>query len=236
MEQLNDSTLSNQYSLSIRINSDGFSLAVIDESKALLSTKKVSALMNSLSTEEIIRLINTEIQLNFKDLHLIYESDNYIFVPASIFRSNEATDYLNFQQKPAKDEVTLYNTIPVWDIVNIFSIPANIPAALNQLFINTPIEQHVSYFLSEKVTNQHETSIYIWVRSKIMDTIVLKNGKLQLLNSFPYQTPEDFTYQTLNLVEQLSLDTDKCKVYLYNPDKKIDLQKTLEKYITVVNL
>lgn len=235
MEQHNDSTISNQYSLSIRIGSDGFSLSVVDESGTLLSTRKVSIPMSTLPTEEIIQLITKETQLNYRNIHLVYESDTYLFVPAPIFRSNEAADYLNFQQKTSKNDIVLFNYLPVWDIVNVFAIPKNLQTALNQLFPNTIIEQHLSYFLTTKIKTQHENAIFIWVRPKNMDMIAFKNGKLQLLNSYEYQTAEDFTYHTLNIIDQLSIDGEKCKVSLCNSEKKPELKKILDKYLTVIS-
>jgi hypothetical protein len=235
MEQHNDSTISNQYSLSIRIGSDGFSLSVVDESGTLLSTRKVSIPMSALPTEEIIQLITKETQLNYRNIHLVYESDVYLFVPAPIFRSNEAADYLNFQQKTSKNDIILFNYLPVWDTVNVFAIPKNLQTALNQLFPNTIIEQHLSYFLTTKIKTQHENAIFIWVRPKNMDIIAFKNGKLQLLNSYEYQTAEDFTYHTLNIIDQLSIDGEKCKVRLCNSEKKPELKRILDKYLSVIS-
>lgn len=235
MEQHSDSTISNQYSLSIRIGSDGFSLSVVDESGTLLSTRKVSIPMTTLPTEEIIQLITKETQLNYRNIYLIYESDIYLFVPAPIFRSNEAVDYLNFQQKTSKSDIILFNYLPVWDTVNVFSIPKTFQAALNQLFPNTIIEHHLSHFLTAKIKTQHENSIFIWVRPKAMDIIAFKSGRLLLLNSYGYQTAEDFTYHTLNIIDQLSIDGEKCKVRLYNSEKKPELKRILDKYLTVVS-
>lgn len=233
MEQHTGSTISNQYSLSIRIGSDGFSLSVIDESNTLLSTKTISVILASLPVEEIANLINKETQINYRNIRLVYESDLYAFVPAPVFRSNEAAYYLNFQQTINKNDIVLYNYLPVWDTVNVFAIPKTIQTALSQLFPNTIIEQHLSYFLSTRVKTQHENSIFIWTRPKMMDVIVFKNGKLHLLNSFSYQTAEDFTYHTLNIIDQLSIDTEKCKVRLFNAEKKPELLSTLEKYLEV---
>lgn len=235
MQQLTDSTISNQYSLSIRINPDGFSLSVVDESNNLLSTKSVQETLTSLSAEQITQLIRKETQINYRSIHLIYESDVYQFVPIPVFRSNEAADYLNLQHKISKNDIVLYNYHPVWDTVNIFSIPKTIQAALSQLFPNTIIEQHVSYFLSAKVKTQHEEAVFIWTRNRMMDMIVFKKGKLYLLNSFPYQTSEDFTYNTLNVMEQLSIDSKDCKVRLFNAEKKPELKQTLGKYLTISN-
>ena len=234
MEPYTDSTISNQYSLSIRISSDGFSLSVVDGSDSLISTKIIPTILTSLSAEQITTLINKETQINYRNIHLIYESDIYTFVPAPVFRSNEAADYLNFQQnKTTKNDIVLYNYLPVWDTVNVFAIPKAIQAALSQLFPNTIIEQHVSYFLSTKVKTQHENALFIWTRPKTMDIIAFKNGKLYLLNSYLYLTADDFTYHTLNIIDKLSIDTDKCKVGLFNAEKKPELKKTLEKYLEV---
>ena len=236
MEPYTDSTISNQYSLSIRISSDGFSLSVVDGSDSLISTKIIPTILTSLSAEQITALINKETQINYRNIHLIYESDIYTFVPAPVFRSNEAADYLNFQQnKTTKNDIVLYNYLPVWDTVNVFAIPKAIQAALSQLFPNTIIEQHVSYFLSTKVKTQHENALFIWTRPKTMDIIAFKNGKLYLLNSYLYLTADDFTYHTLNIIDKLSIDTDKCKVGLFNAEKKPELKKTLEKYLEVDN-
>jgi len=234
MEPYTDSTISNQYSLSIRISSDGFSLSVVDGSDSLISTKIIPTILTSLSAEQITTLINKETQINYRNIHLIYESDIYTFVPAPVFRSNEAADYLNFQQnKTTKNDIVLYNYLPVWDTVNVFAIPKAIQAALSQLFPNTIIEQHVSYFLATKVKTQHENALFIWTRPKTLDIIAFKNGKLYLLNSYLYLTAEDFTYHTLNIIDKLSIDTDKCKVGLFNAEKKPELKKTLEKYLEV---
>ena len=234
MEPYTDSTISNQYSLSIRISSDGFSLSVVDGSDSLISTKIIPTILTSLSAEQITTLINKETQINYRNIHLIYESDIYTFVPAPVFRSNEAAEYLNFQQnKTTKNDIVLYNYLPVWDTVNVFAIPKAIQAALSQLFPNTIIEQHVSYFLATKVKTQHENALFIWTRPKTLDIIAFKNGKLYLLNSYLYLTAEDFTYHTLNIIDKLSIDTDKCKVGLFNAEKKPELKKTLEKYLEV---
>ena len=234
MEPYTDSTISNQYSLSIRISSDGFSLSVVDGSDSLISTKIIPTILTSLSAEQITTLINKETQINYRNIHLIYESDIYTFVPAPVFRSNEAADYLNFQQnKTTKNDIVLYNYLPVWDTVNVFAIPKAIQAALSQLFPNTIIEQHVSYFLATKVKTQHENALFIWTRPKTLDIIAFKNGKLYLLNSYLYLTADDFTYHTLNIIDKLSIDTDKCKVGLFNAEKKPELKKILEEYLEV---
>jgi hypothetical protein len=230
-----ENTTGNSYNLSIRINSDGFSLSVFDESESLISTQHVSAALFTLSSDEIVRILSAETQLNYQNIKLICESDKYIFIPTPIFTPEEATDFLTFQHKKEKNERVVCNTIPAWETVNSFTIPATLEQALSRLFPGASIEHQISWLLTNKIKPQLGNSVSIWVRQKKMDIIALKESKLQLMNSFNYQTPEDFTYHALNIIEQLSLDIEKCKVFIYNAEKKPELKMLLEKYVTTEN-
>ena len=234
MEQPIDSTMIKQYFLTIRLSSDGFNVSVFDESSMLLSSKKVSNSLFSLSTDDIVRIMTPETQLNYRTVRLICESDTYTFVPAPFFKIDEAADMLHFQFKPVKTDQIILNRIPKWDTVNVFSIPKTVHQALTRLFPNAIIEHHLSYFLSECVKLPGENSIYVQVRSNMMDVVVISSGMIQLINSYNFNTPEDFTYYTLNLFDKLDLDTENCRVVLFNSDKKPELQKMLEKYLDVI--
>ena len=234
MELPENSTIINQYLLSIRLSSNGFNISVFNESGVLLTSKKITNSLFSLSSDEIIKLLTSDVQLNYKSVRLICESDRYIFIPAPIFKTEEAADMLHFQFKPVKTDQIILNRIPKWETVNVFSIPKPVHIALSKLFPNAIIEHHLSYFLNEFVKPQNGDTVYIEIRNNLMDVVVVTTGGIQLINSFSFNTPEDFTYNTLNLFDTLTLDTENCRVILYNSDKKPELQKTLEKYLDVI--
>ncbi len=229
------STNTTLYSLSVRIHSEGFSLSVFDESNSLLSAKKVNAALFSLPLDDVILLFENETKLYYKDVSIICESDTYTILPTDVFSIENAADFLYFEHKPTENESILINKIPAFDIVSVFSIPATIQKAMNFLFKESTIEHHLSWLLSEKIRLQNENSLYIWTRINRLDIIALKNSKLQLINSFSYQTPEDFVYFALNVFEKLSLDTEKDTVYLFNAENKPELRNLLSKYVTVIN-
>jgi hypothetical protein len=234
MEQPDDSILIKQYLLSLRLGSDGFNISVFDESGMLLSSKKITRSLYSLSSDEIRNAIAPETQLNYSSVRIICESDIYTFIPAQVFKKEEAADLLHFQFKPDKNDQILYNRIPQWNTMNVFSIPRTVHIALSGLFPEVPVEHHLSYFLSECIKFRSDSSVYIEVRGNVMDVVVILNGILQLINSYSFVTPEDFTYYTLNLFDKLPLDTENCRVVLYNADKRPELQKTLELYLEVI--
>jgi len=235
MEQPTGSTTIKQYLLSIRLSAEGFNLSVFDDSSVLLSSKKVTKSLYALSSDEIIKILTPEILLNFRSVRLICESDTYTFIPAPIFKIEEAADLLHFQFKPVKTDQIILNRIPKWDTVNVFSIPKTVHNAITHLFPKAIIEHHLSYFLTECVKPLGESCVYIEVRGNIMDVVVISKGAIQLINSYSFNTPEDFTYYTLNLFDKLPLDTENCKVVLFNSEKTPELLKMLELYLEVIN-
>ena len=234
---MEDSTVSNQnnqYSLSIRFGSDGFSLLIYNEFKKLLTTKKVTAELVALNYEEIINLLLEDVEtiLNIKKVRLIYESDHYAFVPSAIFKADEAGSFLFFQEKLNKTDKVVYNKLPNWDVVNVFTVPNVVHEALTHLFPRLEPEHHLTWFLLEKIKLNDESCVQIWIRPKLMDVLVMNKGNIQLINSYDYQTTEDFTYFTLNIFQQLALNKEEYKTKLYNsencPELKLQLQKFLK--------
>lgn len=233
MENYSGQIHNNQYSLSIRFSSDGFSLSVSDENDNRISTKRIPASLFSLSAKDIRTLLEKqeEIKYVYRSIRLVCEHDYYTLVPQEIFAPAEVADMLYFQKTPDKTEHVLYNNVPSWDAVNIFSVPVELFKALSVAFPETEIEHHVSHLLNKQIKSRGGNSMHIWVRPKTMDTAVIAKGNLLLVNSFGYNTTEDLVYYTLNLFDQLGVDTEDCEVYLYNQAKQPEHVSNLRRYL-----
>ena len=228
-----ENSTANSNNLSIRIDSDGFSLSVFDQSDSLLTTKRINATLSTLTLPELLKLIDTETQINFKTVRIITESELYVIIPGDLFKVEEAADFLFLEHKPDQTDSILFNKHPESGIVNVFAIPGLIHEALNQLFPNAAIEHHISHLIAENIKSNTGSCVYCLARNKRLDMVVVKESKLQLINSFTYQTPEDFAYFVLNVYEKLTLDMHKCPISILNAAEKPELGKILEKYLTV---
>ena len=87
--------------------------------------------------------------------------------------------------------------------------------------------------LTENIKSMSGSCVYCFARNKRLDMVVVNKGKLLLINSFSYQTTDDFAYFVLNVYEKLKLDMHICPVCLLNAEEKPELVKILEKYLTV---
>ena len=222
--------------LILQIDSEGFSLSVYDKPNHLLFGKRVDSDIFRLGKEELYRLLKEETGLNTSKTEIIVESYQYSIIPLDIFRLEEAADFLMFEHKPAPTDSILYNKIPEFGIVSVFAIPEAVLDTANQLFPETAIEHHLSRFITENLSLQHENCVYCNAGSKKFDAVVVKNGKTTLINSFEYKTPEDFLYFVINIYDKLSLNQQKHPVYLQNNTKNQSIEQILRTYLTIIKL
>lgn len=226
--------INNQYSLSIRFTSDGFSLFIFDESQKLLSSKKTPADLLSLTEDKLFDLLanEKEINLNFHSIRVIFETDIYSIVPKILFEPEYAKDLLAFQHPEIKSSDTiLHNELLAWNAVLTFTVPKAINSAIRKILPEVDIEHHIIDFVNDEIALQNDSSVHVYVRNSKMDIIVLKTGKLTLINTYEFSSKEDFLYYVMNIYEHLSLDSEKCSTSIYNTNKQPELSELVGKYI-----
>ena len=223
----------NEYNLSIRISSDGFSLSIQDANNKSLLAKNTNADLYSLTKKEIKDLLYSESDIllsDYNNINIIVETDNYTFIPKSIFQIAEIDTYYNFLFPKDKKQLVTFNPISRWETTNIYSLYSNLNKVLEEFFPETNIQHQLSYLLSEKALTK-EDHIYIWRRPKFIDVILIRNSELTLLNSYSYEATEDAVYHILRLVEEFKLDVEKVKISLYQRSNQEDLYTILSLYI-----
>lgn len=232
--------MSNQpdHTLIIHFHSEEWLLSVCDKENKLISTKKIPVFLPVLSEDEIVQIIAKEpdMQKQYAKVRFVCETDFYTFVPTAIFQEKEANDlfYLLFEKN--KNAVVLFNVLNNWEMVNIFSIPLTLHKALMHFYPQPVIEHHLAYYLNNIIKQPTNNRLHVWIANRKLDIIAFKNGTIELINRFDYQTSEDFVYHLLNVFEQLSLDVENCKVQLYNTEQKGELLAMIRKYVNVINM
>jgi len=228
-----DSQQVSDYKLQLWFTNRGCKVSVFDgENSRINSDIGVDNFFTSNDTV-ILNLLNgiKELKYNFKEISIICESEHYTFVPSTIFDPNDASLYLTFQKNLPADNTVLYNRLMERDIVTVFSLPFALHTGLRSLLPQAHIIHHLSYFINSKIPFINETCVYVWVREKVMDLVLIINGSPALMNTYSYSTPEDFTYYVLTVFEQYSLNVEFDKVMLYNVSKSDGISLMIEKYV-----
>ena len=177
--------------------------------------------------------------LSFENVNVIFSSPYYTLVPTPLFDENKASDYLKFNTKILAQDYVSYDEIENNDMTIIYIPFVNINNYLFEIFGTFQYFHSMGIFIQHVLQKEKyalETKVYLNVEKDWFDCIVLSGGKVQLCNSYPFKSPEDFLYFTLFNFEQLSLNPDTVSVSLCGSINENDLlYKFLYRYIRNVS-
>lgn len=169
-------------------------------------------------------------------MQLFYHIPLYSLVPTQVWEDKNPISYLQYTLKTLSQDFVAHDSI-LQDTVKLVYIPF---VNLNNYFFETFGDFHYYHALGLWIdycatqANQ-ETCVFANLTSKQLDVLVFKEGKLQLINSFEYHSPEDLVYYILFTYEQLDLDTEEVPIYLSGSiDKTKPSYSSLYTYIRYV--
>lgn len=224
--------IQNKYNnrLSVQVSLNGLSFLVTnpESGEAIFFAEK--KLDHSTTPEELLMDIESIIFKNdilnseFAEVAVIYSTPVYSLVPNSLFDETKASEYLKFNSKILANDYMAHDVVENHDIVVVYVPFMNI----NNFFF----EKYGSFSYYHSVTVMLKTilekevyslpKMYLHFQKNTFDCIVLKNGELQLCNTYTFKTPEDFIYYTLFSMEQLNLSPESLPVILCGEIEKDD--------------
>lgn len=229
----NENFNTNEYNLSIRFTSDGFSLFVTDERDNLLSSKNTTFDIFNKGKEEIIEKLLEEhvLDINYRSVRIIVESDYYSCIPESMFNEEHLLDILQLQHHQIKPtDCIIHNLLLAWNAVLAFTIPKQLYEVISETLPEINIEHHLYAFINDKVALDAGQNLHVWVRHQTIDIVALEKGNLILINKYSFNTKEDFVFHLLNAAKQLSFDREQCNLNIYNSDQQPELAELTAKY------
>lgn len=220
------------YQLSIRLQSDGFSLYILDEDLSVLSTKKGKVNLLKLNEEELVEefklLFETDIKYNTTEL--IIENEIYTLVPEFFTASDSYIDLMKFQHPDFDiNSSIIFNKVSANLKINlIFGCPTKIVNAIKKVFNNTEISHSIIEFLRNI---ENSNGVFVALGNAKIDVAVVAESKLLLLNTFTYSSNEDILYHLLNIMYTLKLQPEMRQLSIFTQQNESDLQNLLVKHI-----
>jgi hypothetical protein len=210
-----------------------------DKNRALLLQSYHYA--HNTELEEITPFLNNHLEKDvlfknkFKYVTLVIDTALYTLIPDTLYESFKREDYLSFNHEIPKGDVVDGFSLRTRGIVILFSYPANIRNAVTKKFPSAKIIPSVAGLLESSFNmfrNKEGRSVLVNIRQQSFDLVVMEQGKLILLNTFPYKSSEDFLYYLLFTCEQLGLNTETMLLHVAGEiERRSGLMKLMEKYI-----
>lgn len=207
--------------LSVQISLNGLSFLVLDENGTPILFDE-NKLTHSTTPEEILVALQSFFTENkswdfpYSEVSLVYATNLYSLVPSALFDETKASEYLKFNSKILANDYVTFDTIEQEEIKVVYVPFVNINNWFFEKYGSFNYYHATTVFLNT-VLNRKTSSLpqmYLHFNHNSFDCVVLNKGDLQLCNSYPFNTPEDFIYYTLFAMEQLQLNPETVPVYL----------------------
>ena len=236
-----DLTKSKQYTLSIRLGTDGFSFSIynpIQDNSLSLIEKEIDA---SLSLTANLKKVFQELDFlgyPYKRVNVLMASKRFTMVPLELFEDEQAEFLFYHNQQKRENEAVLYNVLKKNNVVVVFGIDKSTQSFLKEQFPEAHFYSHssplIEYFsIKSKLGNSKK--MYASLRQDAVDIYCFERGHLLLTNSFECTHTEDRIYYLLYVWKQLEFNQERDELHLTGilPEKE-KLINELKKFILQV--
>lgn len=209
-----DFTKSEQYILSIRLSTDGFSFSIFNpegEKDFIITPYPVNNNYSMTANVKELFASDETFKRRYKQVNVLVDTPRFMTLPLDMF-DDEQMETLFYSAFTKQDnEIVLCNVLAKNDIVALFAMDKHTHQLINEQYplasyyaTNSPL---TDYFLT-KGHNSTNKRLYAYTHHQVLDVCCLDNGKLQLTNSFKVPTPSDTLYYLLYIWKQMGMDAE----------------------------
>ncbi len=171
--------------------------------------------------------------------YMVYNFPESSLVPEPLFSMDTNKELTNMIHGNLSKGLVLSEKIPWWDMYNVYRIPLELHRLLQQQFTAGKYWHYYSLLLkSHKMFDPQEGSdcIKAIFYADKMIALVMKKGKLQLMQTFHYQDAKDVAYHLLNCCQQLGISQEEVQLLVGGLiDRQSALSTELHKYFLQVS-
>ena len=169
-----------------------------------------------------------------KETLLVYNFPESSLIPEPVFTMDTNREIIDTLHGNLQKGLILTEKIPWWELFNVYRISQELHHLLQQNFSAGKYWHYYSLMLkSFKMFDSTESvdSIKVIFYSDKMVALVIRDGKVHLVQTFLYHDAKDVAYYLLNICQQFRLDQDSVRLLVGGLiDKQSSLSTELHKY------
>lgn len=221
-----------QSRLLIEVNANAFTYVLLNQRNMSPLVVKYFQLEHSrdIPLADVLRdLIEGEYVLTtpVKETLLVYNFPDSSLVPEQVFTMDTNREIIDTLHGNLQKGLILTEKIPWWELFNVYRVAPDLHTLLQHTFSSAKYWHYYSLLLkSYKMFDsaEKENCIKIIFYADKMVTLVIKDGKPVLMQTFRYQDTKDVAYHLLNCCRQLGLNQEEVRLLVGG---LIDRQSTL---------
>jgi hypothetical protein len=209
-----------QSRLLVEVNLNSFTYVLLNQRNMSPLTVKYFQLEHPKGvslTETLHDIVSSDsmLQRPVKDTILIYNFPESSLVPEAIFAMDTNREIMDTLHGNLQKGLILTEKIPWWELFNVYRISPDLHQLMQQFFTTGKYWHYYSLLLKcYKMFDsaEREDCIKVIFYSDKMVVLVLRTGKVQLVQTFLYQDSKDVAYHLLNCCRQIGLNQESVRV------------------------
>ncbi|MBL4593099.1 MAG: DUF3822 family protein [Flavobacteriales bacterium] len=211
------------YKLYIELSNNGLKHTVFDTNNNTFigfEEYRFTDVYNDYSVVEPIKDIIATSPLyknEFNAINVAFVNNRPTLIPNAIFKADKLESFHQFNFSKQEEDQFFSDQLINLSAHNIYSIPDFITELFSSLkdvsfkhFSSSLIEAS----LINAKSNKALSLIHVHILPSSFQIVVIKNQKLELYNSFIYQSSEDFIYYLFFVLDQLNINNEEASITL----------------------
>jgi hypothetical protein len=187
------------------------------------SMEKAGDVLKQLVADENI------LQEDFKSTTVIYSHPQSVMVPSDLLQETQKKEMLELVHGDISDAFIRTDFLFRQYTHNIYPVPKQVDAVVSYLF-SSPVSTHL-YSLLPDMFQSPGNHLHCIFSPASFTAMLVKEGKLQAIQTFSFKTPEDVAYYLLQICEAFETDINETLLHLNGMiDKSSNLYIELYKY------
>lgn len=167
-----------------------------------------------------------------------YNTPESVLIPGRLHRPEIAKQTLNIIHGDLPSGNIMQEHVQNEDIFNVYRVPGWLHEAMSARFPKGRFWHVYSAILKvidKRKEDMPETLLYAMFYPGHVILTLLRDGKLMIIQSFPYEIPEDVSYTLLNVTQQFGLDSEELTLWVSGLIEKDSIvYQELLKYFMIV--
>jgi len=160
-------------------------------------------------------LYNDFLHKHFNRVMVSYNTKESVLLPGQLYRENFKEKVLSTVHGDLNTGLVMAENTNVGNIRNVYRIPHFYRDETVRLFPNG-LYLHVYTVIMKALEHRRkhlpESFLYVIFYPHQIILALVRNKSLQLIQTFPYDIPEDVSYHILNIADQFNLSADEVPI------------------------
>lgn len=238
---MTDFSKSEQYTLSIRLSTDGFSFSVFnpmgDGELSFFDREVDEGLSLTANLKQTFREVEW-LSRSYRRVNILMADKRFAFIPLEFFEDEQAEIVFYHNHPKRENELVQYNILHKNNIVVLFGMDKSACTFMREQYPDAKFYSQASSFIeffSMKSRLGNCRKMYVHLRKDAIDVYGYERGRLLLANSFACKETADRIYYLLYIWKQLGFEQERDELHLTGAlHDKEQLLPELRKFIRQV--